>query len=310
MRKKYYSRVRRLGNRKIIALAAAIVLCVVALLGGMYAWTDFTQSFTNRFRGNFDADVTLHDEFDGLRKDVFVENSGVNTIYVRVRLDEYMQVGDKIFATGADAKNKYTWSPHTYNYDGPSVTDCGRADIGKFHEYYEWNMVGSARRYNPGTPGMVYTKLTGVDPITGEPMVDRSDGTHTTADAVKPILMSDFVLVQGKINVAGVTEYTDIQALLSSSELAIYDAYAKGCWVLDNTDTAANGGGWAYWSLPLASGKATNCLLDTVTLIKDADDSWIYRIDVKLQAVSLGDVGKWNFGDWKTTSAAEVLIGT
>ena len=308
MNRNHYSHTRKRGRRKLVALTVVVILCAVASLGGVYAWTSFNQSFTNRFRGTFDADVTLHDEFDGLRKDVFVENSGPNTIYVRVRFDEFMLVGSTVFATGANVRDKTTWTTHTY--DGPSVTDCGHADVGKFHDYYQWHMVGSARRYHPGTPDMVYTKLTGVDPVTGKPMVDRTDGTRTTADAQVPILMSDFAAVQGKINAAGVTEYTDIQALLTSSELAVYDAYTKGCWILDNTANAADGGGWAYWSKPLAPDTATNCLMDTVTLRKDAEADWIYRIDVKLQAVTLGDADQWNSGEWKTTAAAQVLIAS
>ena len=306
MKNRYSSRPR--GSGRPLVLLIAVAVCIAALVGGAYAWTDLTQSVTNKFRGTFDADVTLHDEFDGLNKDVFVENSGTNDIYVRVRLDEYMRVGETVFATGADARDKSTWTTHTY--DGPSIIDCTHADIGKFHDYYRWHMVGSARNYTPGTPGMVYTTLTGIDPITGEPVVDRADGTHTTAPAEHPILMSDYVTVYNLIFFAGVTEYSDIVALLSADELAVYDAYTKGCWILDNTDTAANGGGWAYWSKVLHPDTATNCLLDTVTLIKDADDNWIYRIDVKLQAVTLGDAGKWNVGDNKTTAAAQILIGS
>jgi len=299
-------------SKKAPLLALAAVLCAALLTGGTFAWKDFTQSYTNKFRGTFDADVTLHDEFDGVRKDIFVENSGTNTIYVRVRLDEYMQVDDRVFATGARAKDKSTWTTHLYS--GASITNCGQADNGTFHSYYRWSMTGSARRYFPGTPGMVYTRLTGTDLVTGNPVVDRTDGPRMTAAAEAPILMSDWYALQERVEgfLAGGGDPGDLEDELGAADYARWEAnkakLAKGCWVLDDTDAADNGGGWAYWSRPLAPDTATNCLLEEVVLLKDADDDWIYRIDVKLQAVTLGDVGKWDSDGWKTTDAAKSLI--
>ncbi|MDR2712438.1 MAG: hypothetical protein LBB91_04925, partial [Clostridiales bacterium] len=101
MTKTKYNHARK-RNKKITIATAASILIIAALLGGAFAWTDFSQARTNKFHGSFDADVTLHDEFDGENKDVFVENSGTNTIYVRVRLDEFMKVGNTVFAAGAD----------------------------------------------------------------------------------------------------------------------------------------------------------------------------------------------------------------
>lgn len=81
-------------KKKGIIGGVTIFLAATLLIGGALTWTDFTQSRTNRFRGSVYYDATLHDDFDGENKDVYVENSGENTIYVRVRLDEYMQIGN------------------------------------------------------------------------------------------------------------------------------------------------------------------------------------------------------------------------
>ena len=298
-------RFARRRSKKPYVLAGVAVLVAAIMLSGAFAWSDFTQSKVNKFNGTFDADVTLHDEFDGQNKNVFVENSGTNTIYVRVRLDEFMKVGDLQFDPSANVKDTATWTTHVYN--GPSIEDCGSAAAGKFHSYYTWNMSGIDRDYTPGTPGMVYTKLgpdgkvlnadTSYDPA------DPNSVNHHTAAATKPMLMSEYLRLAAQA-------YGD----MSAGDQAAWDNQVKlGCWILDDTDTAANGGGWAYWSQPLLPGTATNLLLQSVTLKQDPSDDWIYRIDVKLQAVSLSDTVKWDNAasavGYKTTAAAQELIG-
>lgn len=293
MSKTKYIYARRRGKKSLVAVIA-LTMIIASLIGGVFAWTDFTQARTNKFHGNYDADVTLHDEFDGENKDVFVENSGTNTIYVRVRLDEFMMVGDTVFATGANVRDKTTWTPHTY--DGADITNCGQADVDLFHKYYKWNMPGSAREYASGTPGMVYGTL-GPD---GK--VNRTPGTGLfTLDGTPVITMTEFLRLE-------------IQAYdsMSADDKTAWDNVKKGCWILDDSNTAANGGGWAYWSMPLEPGAATNLLLDKVTLQTDPSDDWIYRIDVKLQAVSLSDTEKWHNTaidiGYRLTDGARVLI--
>jgi hypothetical protein len=289
------SRYAKKRTVKPLLLALTVLTSAALLLGSVLAWTDFTQSRTNKFRGTVDADVILHDEFDGENKDVFVENAGSAAVYVRVRLDEYMKVGDLVFANGADAKDKTTWTPHTY--DGPSITDCGNAENGKFHDYYTWEMSGAQRGYTPGTPGMVY------DELDADGKVDTT-GTETTAAAAAPVKLSDAITIGGKVAAS---------ESLTEDEQETWEAITNtGCWLLDDTDEAAAGGGWAYWSKALAPGEATNLLLDQVTLKQDAEDDWIYRIDVKLQAVTANDFEKWDGAaapnGYKTTADAKTLI--
>ena len=181
--------------------------------------------------------MTLHDEFDGVNKDVFVENSGTSPIYVRVRLDEFLQIGDTIAATGADVKDKSTWTPHTYA--GESLLDCGNADVLKFHDYYQWTMTGAERDYTPGTPGMVYTKL-GEDGLVNRSDISGADVAHHTSAATAPVLLSK------AIEIAAIEELDR-----TAEEQEIWAAIQAGCWLLDDTDTSVNGGGWAYWSKAL-----------------------------------------------------------
>ncbi|HCC35136.1 MAG TPA: hypothetical protein DEQ02_05680 [Ruminococcaceae bacterium] len=296
-----YAYARKRGHKPLAALVA-VILVTAALIGGAMAWIDFTQSRTNKFRGTYDADVTLHDEFDGLNKDVFVENSGTNPIYVRVRLDEYMQVGDKIFTMSGgpepNVRDKNTWIPHTYT--GTDISDCEQTDTAdKFHDYYVWSMSGMERDYTPGTPGMVYSTLG------SDGMVDRTDTggsptPHHTAPMCVPMKLSQYMLL-----LSG-----ELAGTLTPEEQQRLNAAKAGCWLADDTDTAANGGAWAYWSTALEPDTATNLLLDKVTLKKDAEDDWIYRIDVKLQAVTLTDTVKWDENGWLSTAAAKSLFET
>jgi len=270
-------------------------------LSGALAYSDFTQSRINRFRGSNDADVTLHDEFDGENKDVFVENSGNSIIYVRVRLDEYMQVENHVYkmadpAPKPDVRDKTTWITHTYK--GASIGDCGNTDTAdKFHDFYEWKMKGAYRSYMQGTPGMVYTTL-GADGKVDENPV----GGRPTALANAPVLMSEFLALDD----------LDYQTQMNDAQRVEWDRIISGLWILDDTADASDGGGWAYWSAPLKPGTATNLLLDEVKLISAADDDWIYRIDVKLQAVTANDFGKWDddtsLCGYKITAGAQTLI--
>ena len=288
---KKINRIQRL--EKQLFAAAAIVVVVAMMMGGTYAWMDFTQAKTNKFRGFADADVTLHDEFDGENKDVFVENSGSSVIYARIRLDEYMEVGGVSFVPEAEVRDKNTWAAHTY--DGECVEDCEHADeYHLFHAYYTWEMSGAQRKFLKGTPGLVYSKL-GDDGLVD---ADPEEGLPTAA-AAAPMKLSEYFALKDK---------ADSKAPMTSEEDEKWEAATTtGCWLLDDTPGL---GGWAYWSMPLLPGTATNLLLDSVTRTgREPDDDWFYGIDVKLQAVTENDFGKWSENGFTASPAALQLIG-
>ena len=281
-------------SKSIIAMCCVFV-AVLILLGGTLAWTDFTQSKTNRFRGTADPDVTLHDEFDGVNKDVFVENTGTSNIYVRVRLDEYMEISGNSFDPSADVRDKTTWNPHAWPQTG-DYTDCNCIDDGnpahKFHKYYGWEVTGKKREYRRGTPGLVYTKLK--DDGTGKLVVDldgdlMDDGItpYETAAEQKPITMATYLRLKGLAESQLAQDWGLAAAMTDPADRAIWAALnATGCWILDED-------GWAYWSKVLTPDTATNLLLDKVNNVSEPEADWYYGIDVKLQAVTADDFGKW-----------------
>jgi len=305
---------RLLNNRKarksknLLFLALSALAVVAMMIGSAFAWTDFGQSKTNRFRGTVEADVTLHDEYDDKTgdKDVFVENSGKSPIYVRVRLDEYMEIDGTSFVDTAAVRQKDTWTPHTYNCD--AIENCEQPATSNhlFHDYYTWEMSGAQRSFVEGTPGLVYSKLDANGKVDTNPT-----GGKPTADASSSIIMSKYLAL--KVLAESQPAIDDgIESVMSAKDFTIWTAATtSGCWILDDTDTAENGGAWAYWSVALGAGQATNLLLDSVTRTgKEPSADWYYGIDVKLQAVTVSDFGKWNDAGYKITSDAEILIAS
>ena len=282
-------RVIKSSKRKKSLLAmVAIFVCALVLLGGTFAWTDFTQNATNKFRGTQDPDVTLHDEFDGkspnAEKHIFVENSGNQEIYVRLRLDEYMEISGDSFVSTANVRDKTTWTPHLWNQDITKITDCVGGVAGKFHDYFKWQVKGEGRDYKPGTPGLVYTKLDSsgnVDPT----------GPNSTSAEMKPVTMKAYVEL---------LDETASGLPLSTAAQETQVNITAGCWILDVD-------GWAYWSKVLKKDEATNLLLSKVEQKKNPTDDWYYGIDVKLQAVTLNDTEKWAETYTKTSNADRLI---
>ncbi|EKF52212.1 hypothetical protein [Lactococcus garvieae] len=82
-------------NKKKLGILLLIV-SVLLLITGSFAWTSFTQRAINdrKTRVNFEEVGRLHDYFDRAtgNKDVFAENFGDAPILVRVKLLEYMEI--------------------------------------------------------------------------------------------------------------------------------------------------------------------------------------------------------------------------
>lgn len=79
-------------RKKSTQLAMTLVLVAGIILAGTFAWFSFTQNATNVLEGFTNPKVNLHDDFWEPNKDVYVENSGNQPLYVRVRLDEWMDI--------------------------------------------------------------------------------------------------------------------------------------------------------------------------------------------------------------------------
>ena len=279
MSRTHVARQDKMSGKKKAAMITAIALTLALLIGGVFAWTDFSQYFINRQRGSSDNDVMLHDDFEpGVNKDVYVENLGQNPIIVRVQFREFFQIGDTIISN-KNGTNINFRTPRVYNPDGsvdetkswpvhnfPGAAMLGTGEWGQFdgactaggatHGYWEWLMTGADKAYKSGISKQGNYSYT---------YTDGSDGIFMTLDA-KPVVTIAWWNAH-KSDVVG----TDLEGN------DIYLENAVACWILD-TD------GWCYWSQPLLPDTATNLLLDNIRLVTNPDDNWAYYIDVHLQA--------------------------
>jgi len=123
-----------------LKIVASLVTAFALFATGTFAWGQIVNK-VNEFTGQKpnEPDVTLHDDFDpGTgNKDVYVENTGTGPIYVRIKLNEAMNL------------TSYTWRPGTSDWvthkpAGGNLADCGNANAAgdKFHDYFRWTMGG------------------------------------------------------------------------------------------------------------------------------------------------------------------------
>jgi len=278
-----------MSTKKKAASITAIVLCMALLLGGAFAWKDFSQAFTNIFKQHPTPDVLLHDDFTpGENKDVYVENTGDVPTYVRISFYEFLQIGNEVVVgdttkTPAESlKDKSTWKKHLYTTmpaaDG-KVSDWNLES----DKYYDWFMTGAQKLYLPGTSEIEDINYTALGYAAGNiPAKDDGKANSGNGYALK--------------NTAAATPVISMATWKGMSD-AVQSQY-KG-WILD-TD------GYAYWSQKLLPGEATNLLLDNVLPKPGAimDDNAYYAIDVRLQATNATEVYKM-FTD-KDTGATDI----
>jgi len=241
---------RKMSAKKKFAAVTAGVLAAALLIGGAFAWTDFSQSATNRFRGHVDPDVVLHDDFEaGVNKDVYVENAGdpdtAPDLIVRVKFNEYLQIGENPIV-GTDPSDKSTWKTHTFN---PDADSCNLDT----HDYYTWEMTGEKKTYKPGTGNTGNYTYT-VD----QTFPDGTVAKETLAKAA-PVTMAEYIATK-----------------------ASYTGPAR--WILD-TD-----GWCYWSELLAPGTATNLLLDDVVRTAKGFDDNHAYFIDVLLEASNATEI--------------------
>lgn len=134
-------------KKKIAASVGAVGLAAVIALGGTFAWQSISQQALNETMATINPGGRLHDDFNGRNKDVYVENftEDGTAIFARVRLDEYMEIGQGAGSDGDDNQaesvietatlgNKNSWT--TRLPSGSTLLD-EEGDA-----YWTWNMGG------------------------------------------------------------------------------------------------------------------------------------------------------------------------
>lgn len=271
------------SKKKIAASIGAVGVAAVFALGGTFAWQSISQTALNETMKTINPGGRLHDDFNGQNKNVYVENftkPGENgsTIYARVRLDEYMEIGK---GAGADAGNeatpvvadtdlndKSTWVTRT-----PGTDDI--TSNGDFATYWDWNMGGQGvymPTFNMNKDSLqadvngTYDGTSDADEIHYDDYVEYKEGDKVTADETYDADTNDIDEGAGAIEGTNITTVADQEhtaALTGTATVMTMAEWIEGgmqegdFWVWD-TD------GWAYWAKGIKAGETTGLLLDEI----------------------------------------------
>jgi len=267
--------------RRKIASFVAVLVVLALFMSGTFAWINFFQSATNEWDGGKPPGGTTHDDFCKPQKEVYIENWGGVPLFVRIRLDEYMEIGEGAalkgdydkdgnwlgkhnpdnkstsLLAGATIDDKNTWKPHIPVVN--DVTVCKPSTPG-FHDYWKWSMGG----------WKYYQKA----PVPEREILSYVDQNTNTFNATGPDIGKTL-----DAKVVTMKQWIDL-----GQPVGEY-------WVID-TD------GWAYWAAPLMPGEATGLLLNKVELIQDPDDSYYYAINVLAQMATKNKNGNMSDGTY------------
>ena len=266
-------------NNKIKALVTFIVI-IALFLTGTFAWINFAQEMTNEWEGGGKPGGTTHDDFCKPKKEVYIENWGSVPLIVRIRLDEYMEIGEGAglkgnfvngswvkntnnhsvsLLNGANINDKSTWQPHIPVAGDPTACDPANPD---FHDYWKWTMGGW--KFYRMAPSPQRETLSYVDQNT-------SDYNNASGNIKQTLNATVLTMDQWKALGSPVGQY----------------------WVIDSD-------GWAYWAQLLMPGEATGLLLKKVELVNDPDDSYYYAINVIAQMATRNKSGDGlNYGNYE-----------
>lgn len=335
-----------MGNnkkRKSAATVGAVTLAAALALTGTYAWRSISQQAVNKKVVNANPGGRLHDDWNGTIKSVYVENFADQTvvkeegtyktaedkdaapIFVRVRMQEYMEFGPDAGGKKGDptrdavsvAKGKSIDKESEWNVHIPGSGDD------PFHKYWNWETGESA-----GAVAYMPTFNRNKDSLTADinGTYNGKDGTYEHFDdfiawklngendandatenvGVKTAKtyydIDDNDKDEGpdqpgnggekNVNYAEVEEkHTTKQTLETKQVMTMKEWQDAGYpignyWVWDSD-------GWAYWAAPLEPGTATGLLLSKVTSNSDQlKDKCYYAINVVGEFASAGDWGE------------------
>lgn len=322
----------KVSKRKVISSFVAIVMAAIIVLGGTFAWQSINQEALNEVFSTVNPGGRLHDDFVEItygsdqiadyetmtfNKDVYVENftslasNGVQ-IFARVRLDEYMELGDNAGALDTEGKkaannsavsivsdakldDKTTWTTHIPgNLDDP------------FHKYWDWT-IGGQTKYLP-TFNKDNTSLEAdINGTFRENFKDYVDyaGISENHDDVNEAESDATYYDKAEEMTYTIKENHTVKETLEGYVITMQEWIDQGkpvgdFWVWD-TD------GWAYWANPIDPDTATGLLLDSVYRTPEIiNEDWYYGINVVAQFITKDDIGYDNNTGFYDLSAGSV----
>lgn len=318
-------------RKRVFALVG--VLSVAILMTGTYAWQSISQKKINEILTASYPGGRIHDDFNGSNKDVYAENyteEGGVAVYVRIRLDEYMEVGDDAgnftyddkgnlldreatpLIENAKADDASTWRTRTPDHsDNP------------FAQYWNWIFGGSTIYMPTFDKNKDSLQVDGNGSYQGDgkgnPYNDYYAWSLGESSKAYAYYDADENNVDEGTNAVENVNYkkqeeTHYAAKTKTATYMSMDEWIKAgspvgnYWVWDDD-------GWFYWARPLCAGETTGLLLDEIIQIDYTDSICYYAINVVGQFATAGDFGIEEEGtgfykDGNTISEkAEALLG-
>ncbi|USI66380.1 hypothetical protein LMK05_03660 [Lactococcus petauri] len=256
-----------------------LLLSLLLLVGGTFAFTAFNQQVINERLLDNNVGGRVHDYYDveTENKDVFVENYGEGPIMVRVRLSEFMTIQERgqdswrPVVSGTERDDVETWSIYR-----PSPTNIntrlgtGGVDFNRFSNLTFGRVSDTTPWYLP-TFNLDNTDLRtaaagdALDYVAG-------DATHP-GNGEADFWVADDYYENTAGRWPGSTGRRDTAQNLSQEKAPITmaewielddDEKIGNFWVIDHQT------GWAYWASKLEAGQATSYLLDAAEMTDQA----------------------------------------
>lgn len=310
------------SDRKKLRSVTAGMTAIALLTTGTFAWNAFSQDAINEtVGGSLEAAGRLHDDFNGKNKDVYIENYSEvgegGAIYARVRLDEYMELGDGagtdeamddesiVVLRGDKAKGEditpliddvSTWDTYLYNStsQGEDIRNYRGMSFGGSTVYlptFNKNIDSLASDINGTLAGPDGLKFEGDDEY-GD-YYQYTEGEEVTQ--VASYDLDDNDIDEGEVSIEGtnhelieethVAKTTKISTIMTMSEWEAAGSLVGPYWVYD-TD------GWAYWAQAIRPQTATGLLLTGVHGVKNPRGDWYYGVNVVAEMATADDWGK------------------
>jgi len=260
--------------KKHLIGVTALALCVL-LVAGTFAWTNFASSIVNSFfgsgsQGNEETGPggTLHNDFEEGKdyRDVYMENWGTEPLIVRIKLTEYMEIGEGAgdkngaennqaisIVDGASFDNLNSWTP----FNGDLANQVRQPSDG-FRYYWNWTM-GGQKHYLPAP-----RDLRGTQDENGIDFVSTRSPVGSDVD-----LPTDY----------STTRHAEV---LSMNEWLSRGMPLGDYWVVDVD-------GYSYWAAPLEPEEATGLLLHRVALNNRPTEDYFYAINVVGHMATIDD---------------------
>lgn len=332
------STVSKSKKSKAAKSALAIALALALAFSGTFAWTSFSQQARNEMKAFANPGGRLHDDFiwtsANKDKDIYVENftdpdaDGVS-IYARVKLVEYLEIGDgagenlgdttailpaslKQYPAGVDRNDPSTWATHMFENTHQTENTALDAAQDVFHKYFGLKFGGQSTympTFNKNKDSLdadMRGSLHDMDGADERPYFNYEkfskgatelgyeyfDADNNTADEEK--------LAGVTTPGAGGTE--DVNYTKSENQIThtVDNTLSSEVISMQTWKTEKNSepgpywvydtDGWAYWAQAVLPGTATGLLLDNVKQASRIGENWYYAINAIGEFVTADEI--------------------